>query len=62
MSQTTHHGDPNRQHNFWVYPKHRNLIDTRWDAYDPHDLCNDFTFLGADPSGAGRYKCNGHQK
>ncbi len=62
MSQITHHGDPSREHNFWVYPKHQKIVDSRWDTHDPHDLCDNYTFLGTDSNGAGRYQCDGHQK
>lgn len=63
MSQTTYHGDSSREHRFWVYPKDRPLVDTRWEAYDPKNLCDSFTLLEGDSSGGHQtYKCNGHQR
>ncbi len=43
MAQKMYHGDPNREHHFWVYPRHKLLQNSQWDAYDPHDICNNFT-------------------
>lgn len=27
------HGDPYREHKFWLYPRHLDLVDPRWDHY-----------------------------
>ena len=56
-----YHGDPSREHRFWVYPKHKLLQNSQWDAYDPFHLCDNFTLL--DPNhctDTPMYKCNGH--
>ncbi len=50
-----------REHNFWVYPKHKALINSCWDTYNASDLCNNYTFLDESScSQVKRYKCNGH--
>ncbi|CAF4574602.1 unnamed protein product, partial [Rotaria sp. Silwood2] len=62
MSYQIYHGDPDRENNFWVYPKEKALVNSRWDAYDPSHLCNDFTLLDNNLfTGVRRYKCNGHE-
>lgn len=61
--QTTYHGDPNRQHRFWVYPKGQPLVDARWDAHEPNHLCNNYTLVEGNPSGGLQtYQCKGHQR
>ena len=63
MSSKFYHGDPSRENNFWVYPSDKPLVSSRWDAYDPSQLCNDYTLLDKDWStGVTRYRCNGHEK
>jgi hypothetical protein len=63
MPQMIYHGDPSREHHFWVYPKHKSLINPQWDTYDPTQLCNNFTVLDLNHSTQVRtYKCNGHPK
>jgi hypothetical protein len=58
--QTLYHGDSARQHNFFVYPKGKPLVNTQWDAYDPKDLCDNFVLLNTNSDGGQLYKCQGH--
>lgn len=58
--QTLYHGDPARQHNFFVYPQGKLLVNTRWDAYDPKNLCDNFALLNPNQDGIQVYKCQGH--
>ena len=57
----TFHGDPSREHHFWVYPRHKALINNQWDTYDPTHLCNNFTALDGNSANQVRaFRCNGH--
>ena len=60
MSHKTYHGDASRDYNFWVYPRHQPLVNSKWDTYDPHGLCDNHTYIGADNNGLEKFKCNGH--
>lgn len=63
MSQKQYHGDPDRDHNFWVYPKTKSLNNSLWDTYNASDLCDNHTFLDKSHfTGRERYQCNGHEK
>jgi len=63
MTKQMYHGDPDREHHFWIYPKYKLLQDSQWDAYDPFDLCDNFTLLDANYcTDTKMYKCNGHPK
>ncbi len=62
MAHITYHGDPNREHSFWIYPRHKSLVNTQWDAYDPTHICNNFTLIDGGFSDVKKYRCNGHQK
>jgi len=57
--QSGFHGDPDRNHSFWVYPKDRDLITPRWDTHlDPMEFCSNCV-----PVGSGliqEFKCLGH--
>ncbi|CAF5113085.1 unnamed protein product, partial [Rotaria sp. Silwood1] len=48
MSGKLYHGDPDRDHNFWVYPRSKALVTPRWDTYNADDLCDNYTLLGQD--------------
>ncbi|CAF4580861.1 unnamed protein product [Rotaria sp. Silwood1] len=48
MSGKFYHGDPDRDHNFWVYPRNKALVTPRWDTYNADDLCDNYTFIGQD--------------
>jgi hypothetical protein len=61
MPQMIYHGDPSREHRFWVYPKHKSLQNPQWDTYNPHDLCDNFTILNGFTD-TKMYQCNGHPK
>ena len=61
MPPMAYHGDPNREHQFWIYPSHKSLINRQWDAYDPHHLCNNFTLIDGF-SDVKKYRCNGHPR
>jgi hypothetical protein len=61
MTETMYHGDPDREHHFWVYPRDKLLENSQWDTYDPHDLCNNFTLLDGS-NDTKKYRCNGHHK
>lgn len=63
MSQKQYHGDPDRDHNFWVYPEHKSLKNPRWDTYSASDLCDNYTSFEKNHfTGVVRYRCNGHEK
>ncbi|CAF4679849.1 unnamed protein product, partial [Rotaria sp. Silwood2] len=32
MSEKIYHGDPDRDHQFWVYPRNKALIAPQWDT------------------------------
>jgi len=57
--QSGFHGDPDRNHSFWVYPKDRDLITPRWDTHlDPMEFCSNCV-----PVVSGliqEFKCLGH--
>ncbi|CAF1647274.1 unnamed protein product [Rotaria magnacalcarata] len=40
MSEKFYHGDPNRDNNFWVYPRDKPVQNPDWDTYDASYLCN----------------------
>ncbi|CAF5027916.1 unnamed protein product, partial [Rotaria sp. Silwood1] len=46
MSGKFYHGNPNRNNNFWVYPRNKQLEVLQWDTYNADDLCNNYTYLG----------------
>ncbi|CAF3130780.1 unnamed protein product [Rotaria sp. Silwood2] len=46
MSGKSYHGNPDRDNNFWVYPRDQQLEVPEWDTYNADDLCNNYTFLG----------------
>ncbi|CAF3573731.1 unnamed protein product [Rotaria sp. Silwood1] len=48
MSGKFYHDDPDRDHNFWVYPRNKALVTPRWDTYNVDDLCDNDTLLGQD--------------
>eukprot|EP00923_Selenidium_pygospionis_P024364 GHVN01042260.1.p1 GENE.GHVN01042260.1~~GHVN01042260.1.p1 ORF type:complete len:636 (-),score=125.14 GHVN01042260.1:784-2691(-) len=51
-----YHGDPARNHRFWVYPSNRRLIDVRWDTHlKANQFCSNCTRVG-DVA----YECHGH--
>ena len=54
------HADPSRGNCFWVYPRDQTLQNSKWDTYDPHNLCNNHTYIGSDDNGLEKYRCNGH--
>jgi hypothetical protein len=63
MPHKVYHGDPSREHHFWVYPTNKPLINPQWEAYDPTHLCNNFSIVTANQFTNLRiYKCNGHPK
>ncbi|CAF1529941.1 unnamed protein product, partial [Rotaria magnacalcarata] len=49
MSEKFYHGDPNRDNNFWVYPRDKPVQNSDWDTYDASDLCNNCTYLRSSP-------------
>jgi len=51
------HGQPWR---FWVYPKDSSLPNTRWDAYNATDLCDNFKYIGPRLEVIHEYECLGH--
>ncbi len=58
--QTLYHGDSTREHQFFVYPKDKPLVDSRWDTHDPKDLCDNFALVSGNQGGLQVYKCKGH--
>ncbi|CAF4041207.1 unnamed protein product [Rotaria magnacalcarata] len=42
MSEKFYHGDPNRDNNFWVYPRDKPVQNPDWDTYDASYLCNNW--------------------
>jgi hypothetical protein len=54
----SHHGDPSRDYNFWVYTDGREIVNAAWDYHKVP--CDNFVYLSHDgPVYA--YKCLGHQ-
>lgn len=63
MTDKFYHGDPQRDHNFWVYPKDKPLENTCWDTYNASQFCDNYTFLGKNGgSELETYRCNGHDQ
>ncbi len=63
MPHKVYHGDPSRDHQFWIYPSNKTLINPQWDAYDPNELCNNYSLVdGNQWSDVRTYQCNGHSK
>lgn len=62
-SQNWYHGDPNRGHKFWVYPKDKKLVNARWDTHeDAGTFCTHkkHVFCGDQLSRIQEYQCLGH--
>eukprot|EP00347_Sterkiella_histriomuscorum_P015209 403357899 len=58
---TTYHGDPEREHNFWIYPPTRTLLNPEWDSYQLIcDHCEQQEDGEIDQPT--RFKCLGHHK
>eukprot|EP01106_Pelomyxa_sp_JSP_P019468 TRINITY_DN981_c0_g1_i1.p1 TRINITY_DN981_c0_g1~~TRINITY_DN981_c0_g1_i1.p1 ORF type:complete len:155 (+),score=22.56 TRINITY_DN981_c0_g1_i1:43-465(+) len=55
------HGDPARLHCFWRYPRDKTLATTKWDCYDPQEICDNYRYIASDGLyGSDRYQCLGH--
>jgi len=54
----SHHGDPQRDFKFWVYPQHKGLVNPVWDYR--YNVCSNSEHLG-DHDGIKEYKCKGHK-
>jgi len=56
--QPTHHGDPEREFKFWVYPQKHELVNPIWDFR--YNICNNSEFLHTNEHGIHELKCLGH--
>lgn len=39
------HGDPERGHEFWVYPSGKKLVTDQWDTYSADTFCSNHKFM-----------------
>ena len=57
----SYHGDPNRDHKFWVYPKGSKLPNPKWDTHDAKSLCDNHQYVFHHIfTGVHEYRCGGH--
>eukprot|EP01106_Pelomyxa_sp_JSP_P019356 TRINITY_DN963_c1_g1_i2.p1 TRINITY_DN963_c1_g1~~TRINITY_DN963_c1_g1_i2.p1 ORF type:complete len:238 (+),score=54.75 TRINITY_DN963_c1_g1_i2:42-755(+) len=54
-----YHGDPARDHQFWVYPPHLQLVTTRWDCRSADQLCDHCEQVGRQGD-LEVWRCQGH--
>ena len=50
MSNKFYHGYLGRDNNFWAYPRHKQLENSRWNTSNADDLRDNYTFLGTNSS------------
>ena len=57
-----YHGDPSRQHRFWIYPNNCPLQTSRWDTHlEPNTFCTNCVISPNKPAGELKeYICRGH--
>jgi hypothetical protein len=53
------HGDPGRDHSFWVYPRGAALVTPRWDTHDAASFCSHNRRVRHDGN-LTEYQCLGH--
>jgi len=57
----SYHGDANRGHKFWVYPKGKKLENPQWDTHDAKAYCDNHKYVFHHIfSGIHEYQCMGH--